>query len=36
MFSNPCDNKVLHMLSEGAKTNLCKSIAKKESITPEI
>ena len=36
MFSNPCDNKVLHMLCEGAKRILCKSIVKKEPITPEI
>ena len=36
MFSNPCDDKVLHMLCEGAKRILCKSIVKKEPITPEI
>ena len=33
---NPCDSKILHMLMEGGKRILSKSIKKKEPITPEI
>ncbi|XP_056016259.1 uncharacterized protein LOC125658242 [Ostrea edulis] len=36
MCSNPCDQKILHMLMEGGKRILSKPIQKKDPITPEI
>ena len=36
MCSNPCNEKILHMIMEGGKRILSKPIQKKEPITPEI
>ena len=35
-LKNPCDSKILHLMSEGAKRILCKPVLKKEPITSDI